>query len=107
MTTKYTAIFTLRNMLAAAGIKYEFKDRSSKIIDFENYQIRVYEPKSGKQIISVIEGRGTYGEEENLLEIMGCLTPEEEKDDRVLGWLTAENVFERIVKRLQEADNGA
>lgn len=34
--------------------------------------------------------------EQDLLEIMGLLTEEEEKIDRVLGWLTAKDVFDRI-----------
>ena len=51
-----------------------------------------------KRIISIVHGYGTYGEEDDLLEIMGLLTEEEEKIDDVTGYLTAEDVFNRIVK---------
>lgn len=43
---------------------------------------------------------GCYGREKDLLEIMGLLTPEEEKINSVIGYLTAEDVFERITKYL-------
>lgn len=103
--TKYTEIFRLKDMLTKAKIEFIFHDRSINIggvLDFESYQIIVNNPITQKRIISVIEGRGTYGEEENLLEIMGCLTAEEEAHDSVKGWLTAEEVFSRITKELDE-----
>ena len=48
------------------------------------------------RICSVICGTYTYGGDQGLLEIMGLLTPEEEEYDEVLGYLTADQVFERI-----------
>ena len=47
-------------------------------------------------IMDAIEHFGSYGVENDKLEIMGLLTPNEENFDSVLGYLTAENVFERI-----------
>jgi len=47
-------------------------------------------------ICSVICGYGTYGGDEGLLEIMGLLTPSEEEQDSVVGYLSAEDVFNRI-----------
>lgn len=41
---------------------------------------------------------GSYGHEANLIEIMGLLTPEEEMHDDVVGFLTPDEVFERIKK---------
>ena len=49
-----------------------------------------------KRVCSVIEHDGSYGREEDRLEIMGLLTAEEEKYDLVAGHLTAEDVFSRI-----------
>lgn len=103
--TKYTEIFRLKDMLTKAKIEFIFHDRSINIggvLDFESYQIIVNNPITQKRIISVIEGRGTFGEEENLLEINGCLTEEEEKEDIVKGWLTAEDVYLRIIKKFDE-----
>ena len=54
-------------------------------------------PKDGEErIMDAIENFGSYGSDKDLLEIMGLLTPEEEQHDRVVGYLTAKNVFERI-----------
>lgn len=107
-------IHRLHDMLTAAGIDHEWVDRSrdstfvrGRQINW-GYQICVYYP-NGERMISAIEGAGTYGyggfdhgmfetdeKDGDLIEIMGLLTPEEEKHDCVLGWLTAENVFQRI-----------
>lgn len=98
--TKYTEIFRLKEMLEQADIPFEFFDRRLEIPDFktlERYHIEY--PKSyesGERVCSVIEGWSTYGAEENLLEIKGLLTPEEEQYDSVCGFLSAEEVFERI-----------
>jgi len=43
---------------------------------------------------------GTFGSQEDKIEIMGLLTDEEAEHDSVLGYLTAEEVFERIKKYL-------
>ena len=112
MKVDYKEIFKLKVMLDKANIPYEFLDRS--FIDYENhtlqypfYQIIVYEPNQEDieepiRLISVIQGRGTYGEGEDLLEIMGCLTTREEKYDSVVGYLTAKEVYKRIRKKYME-----
>lgn len=109
----------LHKMLTDAGIEHEWSDRTPEGWDtmvkrypdvFESnevwgWQIIVYK-ENGDRLISAIEGRGTYGyaTEDNffgpsdLIEIMGCLTPDEKKDGSVLGWLTAEEVFRRIME---------
>ena len=48
-------------------------------------------------VCSVIEHCGSYGREEDKLEIMGLLTEEELEVDEVKGYLTAEEVFGRII----------
>lgn len=108
MLVKYKEIFKLKVMLDKADIPYEFRDRS--FINYEEhkldkpfYQIIVYKPNDQEErLISVIQGWGTHGEQADLLEIMGCLTAKEEKDDSVKGWLTAQNVFRRIKKNYKE-----
>lgn len=54
-------------------------------------------PNAKKTICSIIEHWGSYGYQDNRLEIMGLLTPEEKKYDVYLGDLTAEEVANRIV----------
>ena len=48
----------------------------------------------------------SYGHEEGLLEIMGAIVTDEESEiDSVVGWLTADNVIERIKKHLISKEN--
>lgn len=94
--TKYTEIFKLKNMLDAIDLEHEFYDRSVGIAQYEHYQIILLDEK-GDRIVSVVQGSCTYGGDNNKLEIMGLLTPEEEEHDSVVGWLTAEEVYERIM----------
>lgn len=95
MENKYTEIFKLKSMLEESNIPFEFKIREFGADKL--YQICYPKYGDGRRC-SVIQGKGSYGGEENLLEIMGLLTEEEEEYDSVLGHLTAKNVFDRIEK---------
>lgn len=93
---EYNEIFKLKKMLEERNIPFEFLDHNL-IRPCQRYQICV--PSSEpiqKRVISIIQGSGTYGGQDNLLEIRGLLT--EEEYDSIAGWLTAEAVFERIKK---------
>ena len=117
-------IHRLHEMLTEAGIEHEFRDRTPPGYDeaerrappFERthikwgYQVIVYYP-DGHRMISAIEGYGTYGfgnwfhgidgsdeKDGDRSEIMGLLTPEEQERDSVVGYLTAEEVFRRIME---------
>ena len=68
--------------------------------------------ENGDRLVSAVEGWGTYGYSDgvdsifpksDLIEIMGLLTPEEEREGLggVIGWLTAEEVFQRIMEALK------
>jgi len=104
---KYKEIFRLKKMLEDAKIPFDWITNfgySKKQIKYlkkiapdliDHYHI-IYPYKGDGQVCSVIEGFGTYGAEEDKLEIMGLLTLEERNNDCVVGHLTAENVFERI-----------
>ena len=63
---------------------------------------QVWYPARQGHIMDAICHQYSYGGNEGLLEIMGLLTEEEEKDDGVVGWLTAEDVLARIIKHRQE-----
>lgn len=88
----------LHEMLLAEGIDHEWIDRTPNVVLDElidwGYQIIVW--REDVRIVSVVQGFGTYGNDSNLLEIMGLLTPEEKKYGDVAGWLTAGDVFSRI-----------
>lgn len=102
---KYTEIFKLKEMLEEEGIPFTFTDDffgakkkleenpSLSLIYREQYP--AYQIRLGN-LADVIEHCYSYGEGNDQLEIMGGLTEEEEKYDRVLGCLTAEEVFKRF-----------
>lgn len=106
----------LHKMLLDAGIEHDWCDRTPPGYNkwHERYpdwlgekknwgwQIRMYSPNR-KQVISAIEGFGSCCYDADLIEIMGLLTPEEKEYSRVVGWLTAEDVFERIVRAVNDA----
>lgn len=83
-------------MLDNAGIPYE-RDDSNGIFSMN----RIKYPSKENCECSVIYGFGSYGYDDGTLEIMGLLTPEEEEYDQVIGWLTADEVFERIRKHYE------
>ena len=114
-------ICRLHDMLTEAGIEHEFRDRTPPgwgefvkeygrlypdEIDLDRnwgWQVIVYR-RDGTRLISAIEGFGSIGfgswfdggTDYDLIEIMGLLTPEEGGPDDVVGYLTAEEVFQRI-----------
>lgn len=86
--TKYNEIIRLHEMLNRADIPHDFKE------SFDGYQICY---NQGKQTVcSIIEHGYSYGSSADRLEIMGLLTPAESVEDSVAGWLTADDVFNRI-----------
>lgn len=107
---KYTEIFKLKEMLTSSGIPFDYRDDTHifEYIGEEKYQIEYpCSYHNGERICSIVQGSGTYGAEQNLLEIMGLLTPEESKQDSVCGWLSADNVFERIKKHWEGVQSDA
>ena len=95
---KYKEIFKLKGMLEKANIPFVWKEHKNYI---NGYQI-LYPTDGEQNVCSIIEHKFSYGNEKDLLEIMGLLTKEEEENDLVLGFLTAENVFKRIEKHYKE-----
>lgn len=68
---------------------------------FAGAQIGVFS-KDGSYAWDAICHEYSYGGEEGLLEIAGCLVDEEECGDTVRGWLTAEEVIEKVNELLLE-----
>lgn len=91
MAEKYNEILRLKDMLESAKIPFKFSELHG------GYHI-VYMTDRDKCICSVIEHDFSYGREKDLLEIKGLLTELEKEtlEDDVLGYLTAEEVFQRI-----------
>ena len=83
----YTEILKLDKMLTDANIPHTL----NRFLD--GWQV-IY-PSEEKRVADAIQHYGSYGNTENLLEIMGLIKPEE-TEDSVLGHLTAEDVFNRM-----------
>lgn len=80
-------IFVLKEMLEKEKIPFEFLKPN------ENwYQIYYPAYNNGRFVCSVIQSSFSYGGNLDLLEIMGL----QETDNHVKGWLSANEVFERI-----------
>ena len=101
--SKYKEIFKLKQMLEKEKIPFDFTAKSYPELEKTTYHLEY--PKKYKvdsdRVVSVIEGSDSYGGEEDKLEIMGLLTPEEAERDSVAGWLTADEVFKRIKKHYE------
>lgn len=90
--SNYQEILKLDRMLTDASIPHTL-DRL-----FDGGQVCYPTREQPELVMDAIEHYGSYGKDEDKLEIMGLLTPDEEEHDSVLGYLTAEDVFERIRK---------
>lgn len=88
-------ITKLHEMLEADKIPHSFKHVFE---EFPDWGMQLCYPVFDLEtrVLSVIQHIGSYGHEEGLLEIMGLLTDEELEHSDVAGWLTAEEVYERI-----------
>ena len=105
---KYTEILKLKDMLEKANIPFTFTDdfwgvnkRNERektnpyFAELYRNKYPAYQIRLG-DLADVIQHDGSYGNEQDLLEIMGGLTEKEKKEDSVLGYLTAEEVFKRF-----------
>lgn len=95
---KYQEILKLHIMLLYKDIPHDI------LRDCDGWHISY--PCTGlDRVLSAVEFKGTYGAEKDLIEIMGLLTPEELLVDSVKGYLTAEEVFNRIKEHYEEVQN--
>lgn len=93
------AILRLSDRLQLAGVPFDLETKMGGW--------HIYYPCIGnKCVCSVIEFPGSYGYEEDLLEIMGLLTEEEGDCDDVAGFLSVDDVFERIYKHWEANNEG-
>lgn len=98
--TKYSEIIQLHEMLTDKDIPHTLTDYS------DGYRI-IY--KMDKNSVAVIFEHGTsYGHECDLLELSGRLLTETEMTHaglvKSVGWLTANNVFQRILRHWEEVE---
>lgn len=81
-------IIRLKEMLEYENIPFEFTERK----EMEGFQIGYPKLPPGNCVCSVIQHIHSYGNNDNLIEIMGL----SHYDDDVEGYLSAEEVCERI-----------
>lgn len=101
-----TELNKLEEYLKTNGIPHERVDQDDEYLDpehvyckvkFERHQLIVYDER-GNRLWDAICHKGSYGEEEGLLEIYGEIVSPM-AGDSVEGWLTAEDVIQRIEQR--------
>ena len=106
MAKRLLEIARLADMLQEADIPFQWNIEDYRPY-YQEWKYQIFYPKLevGRKGIrftcSVLQGTRTYGGKDNLLEISGLLSPEEKAFDDVKGWLTAEDVFERIKKHYE------
>ena len=105
----YKEILRLKEMLEKAEIPFEFSEYMGgyHLCYPKKNDSDCVEKETFNRVCSVIEHDGSSNNfseemlEKDLLEIMGLLTDEELQNDDVVGFLSAENVFERIKKHYE------
>lgn len=100
---KYTEILKLKKMLEEANIPFTFTDDFFRVKELikKDYSWKPFYPAYQIRLgdfADVVEHICSFGNEDDLLELMGATTEEEsEKEGKyVLAWLTAEEVFKRF-----------
>lgn len=92
LNKKYQEILKLHQMLSDALIPHI----TERFFDGWRVCYLVRREEGRDCVCDAIEHFGSFGKEQDKLEIMGLLTLEEKKHDSVVGYLTAEDVFARI-----------
>ena len=88
-----TELNKLEKYLKEHGFLYERSDENWGF--FYNHQLIVYNEQKTREWDAICHG-GSYGHKAGLLEIMGSLVDPKIDGDSVVGWLTADEVIERI-----------
>lgn len=104
MLIKYREIFKLMCLLDTNKIKYEFYDRSQENVygpgnHFIHFQVIINKKNTTERAFSIIEGFGTYGSEDDKLEVMNYFKTDE---DHVLGYLSADETLTIIKKNITQ-----
>lgn len=67
-------------------------------IDIGDHIVIVYTQDTDERLFDAICRYGSYGYHNGLLEIMGTIVDEDSDGDTVVGYLTADDVIDRIIK---------
>ena len=86
----------LEAYLKENGFEYTREDIDYSERYRDKHQIIVF--KDGEREWDAICHTGSYGYEEGLIEIMGTIVDVEKDGDSVVGWLTADDIIQRLQK---------
>lgn len=87
--------------LKGKGISYKRIDRWEDLT--QHHQLLINCDEAGWPEWDVICHKGSYGYTDGLLEIAGSLVDEEKDGDSVVGYLTAQDVIDRIERKEKES----
>jgi len=110
----FAEIHKLHEILDAAGIPHTFEkwadlhepipEDLKLVLDGWQLCYPTYDPE--ERVLSAVMNQMSYGHEGGMIEIQGLLTEDEKEFDCVRGWLSAEEVYARILKHWQaKSDN--
>lgn len=108
---KYSEIFKLHDMLKTADIPHDFHRRmmGGRLYVYqilypnkESWDCMLPGEGARDMTCSIIEGPDTRGGDQNRLEIYGLFHGTDPDFDSLVGYLTAENVYNEIVKAEEE-----
>lgn len=88
---RYTEIKKLHDMLTESKVPHVFQEF------LDGWQV-IYPEDGVNRVMDAVELFGSDGSSDDLLEIMGLLTPGEAEVDSVVGNLSAIDVFDRIYR---------
>lgn len=91
--TNLTELNKLEEYLRKNDYIFERIDEGGDDLHAERHQIIVYDDK-GRRRWDAICHRGSYGHAAGLIEVMGDIA--EGAPSRVIGWLTADKIIERL-----------
>ena len=101
--TKYREIIQLHEMLTGANIPHKFAHY------LDGYSITY--KMDNNNVVAIFEHETSYGNECDLIELYGGLLTENEMTHaglvKSVGWLTAENIFQRILRHWEKRENGS
>ena len=108
---KYSEIFKLHKMLLIEDIPHDFieRDMDGRLFVYqilypnkESWNCMLPGEGARDMTCSIIEGPDTRGGDQNRLEIYGLFHGTDPDFDSLVGYLTAENVYNEIVKAEEE-----
>lgn len=102
---EYDEIMKLKKMLDSAGIPYEYTLREG-MEDLSLHQLCYPCADVNKRIYSVIEVFVSYDGDDDMLEIIGLLIPDELEQDGEVGYLSADEVFSYIIAAHEKEKDG-